>query len=355
MDIPTFAANKTVEPNEMSTVLDGGAEKTQLFLPFWSVLLCAVVMASVAAVGICLNTFLIFVTVQTKQLHGSANALLALNSLFEVFHAFGHFVFLCVALSDRCSPLSYRNSYRSLALSLFGLFAASFSILFSGFDRLFCVLFPLRYFRFSHFWRCFAIAFSLCAIPSVALTVAFWRRGEEVPTMEVTGSIGDLIINGGFAFALYSFAKFACTSATVLLYAFVAVWLWHKRNHQIQSMAHCANRRIFVSLFAIVLFNVGGYFLIAIFYVFWPPSAHPSAQFWLVRMVLSIPANLSGASNAPILFMTSSDYRKAFKKQCRNILLLLGQNRNSAIQPMTLFVLPQRQNRQRQRQNVSRR
>uniref|UniRef100_A0A914I2N6 Uncharacterized protein n=1 Tax=Globodera rostochiensis TaxID=31243 RepID=A0A914I2N6_GLORO len=310
--------------------------------PCWHIIGCAVVIAWISAVGAFLNGFHIFVTVQTKKLHGTANVLLALNSLFEILHEFGHFFFLSSALSGHCF-VSYQTSFRTLALSLFGLFASTVSMLFTGFDRLICVLWPIKYKQIS-FWHYIGIVLLLCATPSTALVILFWQRSVEVPTLEVTGSIGDLLMKGSFASSVYSNAKLCCTTSTILIYMVVGLLIRFRQQSSNQPMINERNRRIFYSLLIIVLFNVSGYFMIAIFYEFLPSSnGDQPIGFWFARMALSILANLSGASNAPILFMTSVEYRKAFIKQFKNISLLLGRYQNT-VQPSAQNQPPQHRN-----------
>uniref|UniRef100_A0A914HX24 G-protein coupled receptors family 1 profile domain-containing protein n=1 Tax=Globodera rostochiensis TaxID=31243 RepID=A0A914HX24_GLORO len=304
--------------------------------PWWPIIASAIVMVSISVLGIFLNSFLIFVTARTKSLHGTANVFLALTSAFEVLHEFGHFFFLATALSGNCF-VPYRNAFRFLALSLFGLCASTLSMLFTGFDRFYCVLFPMKY-NHINFWLYIVTGLLLCTVPSVYLLFLYWQISEQMPSMQVTGSIGDLIWKGGYAYSVYRNAKLGCTSATMLVYIVVAcvIRAQQKSNSSAVSSQH---RRIFFSLLVIVLFNVGGYYLISMFYVFMP-SLNGQVVLWDVRMALSIPANLCGASNAPILFMTSNEYRKAFKKQCQNIssLLFSSASRSSAIQPAN-FVL----------------
>ncbi|KAL3101913.1 hypothetical protein niasHS_003322 [Heterodera schachtii] len=320
--------------------------------PCWPIICCALLMASISVVGVFLNVSLILVTALTKSLHGTANIFLAFCSFFEVLHELGHFFFLSTALSGHCF-VPYQNAFRILALSLFGLSASTLSMLFIGFDRLFCVIFPIKYNQLN-LWPYVPITVLFCTVPSVALVLLYWRRSEEIPSMEITGNIGDLLTKGGYAYSVYADSKFACNSATIFVYVAVAFFLRIKQRSAPSSAAVSSQRHIFFSLLLIVLFNIGGYFLISVFYLFLPSSADSQPiTFWFLRILFSVPANLSGASNAPILFVSSFEYRKAFRKQLKNIHSLFFSTNQSSVHP-TLFALQPANNQPMDVQNVLR-
>jgi len=67
--------------------------------PTWNLILPASLVYFVAFSGILMNSFVVFVTVRTASLRGSANFLMALICLCEVLHETGHTVFFVVTVS----------------------------------------------------------------------------------------------------------------------------------------------------------------------------------------------------------------------------------------------------------------
>ncbi|KAL3116962.1 hypothetical protein niasHT_002921 [Heterodera trifolii] len=75
------------------------------------------------------------------------------------------------------------------------------------------------------------------------------------------------------------------------------------------------NRRTFRSLFCIIAVNVGGYFINMVYMILIKPSISSPITAWFGQVISAIPLNIGAASNGPILYLTSTEYRKAFQKQ----------------------------------------
>jgi hypothetical protein len=88
-------------------------------------------------------------------------------------------------------------------------------------------------------------------------------------------------------------------------------------------------RRIFRSLFAILIFDVGGYYVMRLYRMFIAPNLSPVSA-WFGTMIFGIPLNLSAASNAPILYFTRFailfDYFYCDIFAARNIAVHFGVN-----------------------------
>jgi hypothetical protein len=78
-----------------------------------------------------------------RSLRGSANFLLALNSLFELLHQPGQILCIFMAFSG-ANFLPMSTAAKILTPSLFGLIAVGPSLFFTGVDRLMAVTFVLR-------------------------------------------------------------------------------------------------------------------------------------------------------------------------------------------------------------------
>uniref|UniRef100_A0A914HUA5 G-protein coupled receptors family 1 profile domain-containing protein n=1 Tax=Globodera rostochiensis TaxID=31243 RepID=A0A914HUA5_GLORO len=98
------------------------------------------------------------------------------------------------------------------------------------------------------------------------------------------------------------------------------------------SNSHQFNIRIFRALFVIISVNIGGYFLnfFDIIIIIIPMFGNDIMSIWKLNQIFGILLNISASSNAPILYFTSKEYRKAFDKERQTIIKLF--NRNS-VQP----------------------
>uniref|UniRef100_A0A914I2A9 Serpentine receptor class gamma n=1 Tax=Globodera rostochiensis TaxID=31243 RepID=A0A914I2A9_GLORO len=95
------------------------------------------------------------------------------------------------------------------------------------------------------------------------------------------------------------------------------------------SNSHQFNLRIFRSLFTIVCVNVGGYLLFDILYVtiIWNEAITPNLLTkWKWSQIVGILLNVSAASNAPILYFTSQEYRKTFDKELKVVVRIFKRN-----------------------------
>uniref|UniRef100_A0A183CKA6 G_PROTEIN_RECEP_F1_2 domain-containing protein n=1 Tax=Globodera pallida TaxID=36090 RepID=A0A183CKA6_GLOPA len=99
--------------------------------PCWPLIGSAFAFGFIAIVGLVTNASVIYITVRTKALRGTANYLLALTSAFEILHQHGHFLFVYTAFSG-INFIDYRLSIhgglssehvRQWLPSLFSLFA----------------------------------------------------------------------------------------------------------------------------------------------------------------------------------------------------------------------------------------
>ncbi|KAL3111963.1 hypothetical protein niasHT_015161 [Heterodera trifolii] len=73
------------------------------------------------------------------------------------------------------------------------------------------------------------------------------------------------------------------------------------------------NRRTFRALFCIITVNIGGYFFSFIFHILLIPKISSPITAWFCNAITAIPMNIGAASNGPILYFTSTEYRQAFQ------------------------------------------
>ncbi|KAL3125694.1 hypothetical protein niasHT_009781 [Heterodera trifolii] len=263
------------------------------------------------------------------SLRTTANYLLALTSAFELLHQHGHFLFVFTAFSG-INFIDYRSAVRIGTVSLFGLFATNLSIFFTGIDRLFCIIYPTVYNRIK-LRSYLALIGSICVLISSIIALLFHVGAESMAELKITGTIGDFMKGSAGDF----YTKFALFTNTLTIGIYIATGiLIRKKSVKNVSTAEAFNRRIFRSLFLIISVNIGGYFVMFAFLVFVAPRLDPITMFF-VRSVLGIVLNVSAASNAPILWLTSTDYQKAFNSHFPFLSKCIRGTNANVVVPMT--------------------
>ncbi|KAL3077993.1 hypothetical protein niasHS_012935 [Heterodera schachtii] len=256
--------------------------------PCWNFIIAALAINAVAMFGMVSNFAVIWVTYRTKTLRGTANFLIALCSFFRG-SAFAPFPFL--ALAELPCPIA-----------------------FTGLDRLLCVLFPAFPRRVRPLPYLSAITL-LCLASSVCTLIGYYKKNNETPNFMVTGTFSDLVSDPSLL--LYAFILYSVTVLIYLITGFVIRKRAKNSSNSSSSSAELINRRIFRSLLVIVLLNVGGSYVNLGFLLFIYPffdTENPILA-WTVAMFMGIlTVNVSSASNGPILYFTSNEYRSAFQK-----------------------------------------
>uniref|UniRef100_A0A914HFF8 G-protein coupled receptors family 1 profile domain-containing protein n=1 Tax=Globodera rostochiensis TaxID=31243 RepID=A0A914HFF8_GLORO len=242
--------------------------------------------------------WIVYVTLRTKSMNNSANKLLAIYSFFEIVHQSGHFLFAYLVFSGQYL-MPYKMALQILTPSLFAAFCTNFLLFFTSIDRLIAVIFPLR--------ESENVFFYVITLPFIGLYCVYALYSQPCDSADetvITGTMNDI-----------GMTSFQCTNSsdfiwptiinlvlltTIVLYVVIAIVIYFKKS-PLNSNSHQFNIRIFRSLFCIVSVNISGYFVIA-------------------------------ASNAPILYFTSTEYRKAFDKEWQTITKLFNRNSNGALQ-----------------------
>ncbi|KAL3073227.1 hypothetical protein niasHT_031175 [Heterodera trifolii] len=104
--------------------------------------LIASILGILAIIGMTVNSFLVFVTIRSKTLNGTANKLLAIYSFCELFHQSGYLLLPVSVFLGRIL-IPYKIVIRFLSFPCFTFCSSIGLIFFTSIDRLFHVLFPL--------------------------------------------------------------------------------------------------------------------------------------------------------------------------------------------------------------------
>ncbi|KAL3117016.1 hypothetical protein niasHT_002975 [Heterodera trifolii] len=233
--------------------------------PSWSLIGCALTYGIIAIFGIIFNSSVIGVTYLTKSFRGTVKYLLALCSFFEMLHQFGHFLFVYTAFSGQ-NFIEYRLAAKILMISLFGLGGIYPTMLFIGIDRMLGIVFDEIHSKFK-------IRLYLATITFICSALSF-----------------------GFCLTFYLSIELNGDKMTTGL-----------------PSADQINYRTFRSLFCIIFVNVGGYCINSFFFNLIKPSIASPITAWFGHVIGGMLLNIGAASNAPILYFTSTEYRQAFQ------------------------------------------
>uniref|UniRef100_A0A914HHA2 G-protein coupled receptors family 1 profile domain-containing protein n=1 Tax=Globodera rostochiensis TaxID=31243 RepID=A0A914HHA2_GLORO len=276
--------------------------------------------------------WIVYVTIRAKHLNTSANKLLAIYSFFEIVHQSGHFLFTYLVISGQYL-MPYKMALQILTPSLFAVYCTMFLLFLTSIDRLIAVIFPLR--------ESENVLFYVMTLPFIGLCSVLYVYSQSCDSADktlVTGTMNDIGM-------IYT----QCTNSpefiwptminvllltTIFLYVVIAIVILFKKSPS-NFNSHQFNIRIFRALFCIVSVNIGGYFLNFFdILIIIPMFGNDIMSIWKLNQSFGILLNISAASNAPILYFTSNEYRKAFDKEWQRITKAF--NRNS-VQTTQLF------------------
>ncbi|KAL3099610.1 hypothetical protein niasHS_003065 [Heterodera schachtii] len=273
--------------------------------PSWALISCAFIFGIIAAFGIIFNVAVIFVTIKTKRFRGTVNYLLALCSLFELLHQQGHFLFVYTAFSGQ-NFIEYRLAAKIELITMLAICGIYPTMLFTGIDRLIGVIFDEKHRKtkirlylatITIVWAAFC--FDLCK--------SLYQSIELIGDQMVTGCLIDIIKGPAYQRMVWLFLNLM----TIAIYLFVGIMIRIKSAGLPSSDQ--INRRTFRSLFCVIAVNAGGYCIYLTYCVLIKPTISSPITAWFGQFITAIPLNIGAASNGPILYFTSTDYRHAFR------------------------------------------
>ncbi|KAL3113908.1 hypothetical protein niasHT_012325 [Heterodera trifolii] len=257
--------------------------------PSWSLIGCALTYAIITTFGVIFNCSVIVVTFLTKSFRGTVNYLLALYSFFELIHQFGHFLLVYNAITD---------------IEKFGAIAPA--MFFTGIDRLIGIAFSefhdnLQMRLYLALLTILSVSYGFCFSSSV------YQNTISDSDQLTTGSYFDFLKNS----SIFNTMGFLLTSMTFIIYPLLGIAV-RKEASGLPS-ADSFNRRTFRALFCIITVNIGGYFFSIIGYILLINTISSPITAWFCNAITAIPMNIGAASNGPILYFTSTEYRQAFQ------------------------------------------
>ncbi|KAL3099094.1 hypothetical protein niasHS_001082 [Heterodera schachtii] len=284
----------------------------------------AVALNLVALVGIVLNGTVLMVTVKSNSLRGSANFLMALICLCELVHQIGHTFFLVVIVSGT-NFVGLLTANLIMAPSIFAFNCGSMTMFCAAFDRLFAVALPFKHssifnkyklqYLLGHMFICTLYA---ALFQHYVLTFAFENAGNAT-----TGMIADTLISPEVGPKLL-IGTTVLSLSSISCYMAIFVIIRCKK-----AVSQQTSTRLLRSLIIILSISIGGYFVNLVVYnllnffgpIFWSPI-----RVWQSGFITAILLNAATGSNAIILYLNSTEYRRELKEVLRTLLKLFCKN-----------------------------
>ncbi|KAL3098885.1 hypothetical protein niasHT_024640 [Heterodera trifolii] len=317
--------------DEGQNMLSGGEERfLHLYLAYRSVgpsadlIVPAVALNLVALVGIVLNGTVLFVTVKSSSLRGSANFLMALICICELVHQIGHTFFLVVVISGT-NFVGLLTANLIMTPSIFAFNCGSMTMFCAAFDRLFAVALPFKHsLIFNNYKFTYLLGhLFICTLYGglfqyYVLAYAFENAGNSTTGMIadtfLSPEVGQKLLKGTTVLSLSSIS------------CYMAIFVIIRSKNGVSQQT---NTRLLRSLIIILSISVGGYFFNLVMYnllnlfgpIFWSPI-----RVWQSGFITAILLNAATGSNAIILYFNSTEYRGEFKKVLRMLLKIFCKN-----------------------------
>ncbi|KAF8371763.1 srsx-38 [Pristionchus pacificus] len=255
------------------------------------------VLASVAVIGVVLNTILLLTTIFTKKLRSTANILIGCCALFDIMHECGYFIQFPILFSDYYID-SYYCSLMQFIPAL-GRAAGAVCVFCIGVDRMICLLTVTFYknMKRMQFLICHFIAIALFCAFTTYLMIAFWTPKQQICSMPAPFH--------GDSLGIWSNTITGINLLSALIY--FITWQVVKRRG-----ASTHQKRIFHSIAVVMVVEVTGWLISSILIdlskVYVVPERRPPFHY-----VACLFVNTGVAVKAIVYYSIASDYRKAIR------------------------------------------
>uniref|UniRef100_A0A183BT37 G_PROTEIN_RECEP_F1_2 domain-containing protein n=1 Tax=Globodera pallida TaxID=36090 RepID=A0A183BT37_GLOPA len=265
---------------------------------------------------------------------GTANFLMLLICLFEVGHQSGQIVFLVIVASGT-NFVGLFKADLFVTPMIFCVNANMMAMFCASSDRLFAIASPFKHKQVSTqhkfvYLFCHTLLCALFGLYSLFYVLSYGIQNSGIPT---TGCICEILSNDAIRnryFINTTLLNLAC----IVCYVIIGVLIRCKKGVTVET-----NTRLLRSLKVILLVSVGGYlFNLSVYQLAFTfqQQLGPYVRIWQFTFVAAIFLNISAAANAPILYMNSTEYRKAFKREFGKLRRLFPPiKRNASVSPST--------------------
>ncbi|KAI1701184.1 serpentine type 7TM GPCR chemoreceptor srsx domain-containing protein [Ditylenchus destructor] len=271
------------------------------------------VKALIGIIGIVFNTSLTIVTIRTKSLHGPTNILIGINSLclatYELSFIFSWFIAVTgrnlIPLMTCFYWLAVPASMKYMTLTL---------MLFVGLDRLICIQLPTWHNnRFYNVY--FAAIIGFCLLIAIWSMAISYKVAITIPDMEVQCTVSD-VSQKWASDAVFMCALILNAFSIVVYIIFGIVFMRAAKKNKTADFQY--TQSIFKSLLLIMVADFLGWgsnsivqFLKGVLNA----SNLLAIEKWCVLNINGCILALATAAEAPILYICSKEYRKAYGRQ----------------------------------------
>ncbi|KAL3067871.1 hypothetical protein niasHS_016460 [Heterodera schachtii] len=279
--------------------------------------------------GIILNMLLVNVTVKSKTLHSTCNILIALYAFSISFILIGNSVPFFVFIFG----INFISLQLCFYIQIIPLIFTALAILLQlciGIDRLFAVSFPIWYQMGGRF-KLFKIFIAICCAKTVLVNISYYYGSSKHWEKPVMCTIGDP--------AHQPETNSMSTILSLITYCadficYVLIWLvnYFRNGHHGQSFTESErNKRLLISLSVIMSIGLICYIGTCVFLNGVTPllSLNIFTFEYIVWPICNCLASMAYSSCTPVLFLCSTEYRKAFCKY-----LCKSEHRSNVVVPL---------------------
>ncbi|KAH7704837.1 Protein SRSX-24 [Aphelenchoides avenae] len=289
--------------------------------------------ALIAVIGIPMNLNLVWVTWRTRSLHGVCNYLLALNAFCQAIYEISMLESFAV-VADGGNLITMKTCFCIIVIPAFAKYFTLCLMVFIGLDRLKCTLLP-RWpaMHLEKYYVAFGVFLCACWSTFVIILSYFSVNTRFDALVMCSASEISWDLAGQIAFRSALILNFTSVGIYILL------WIVLQCSQKTKSLR--ATRKIFKSILVIMLIEFIGWGSNSVYMLLNQSDLlgiHQLGQLqqWCVSTCIGYLLYLSTATNAPVLFWCSKDYRRAFQYQFKTIESALG-GRSRVVAPSKLF------------------
>ncbi|KAL3103457.1 hypothetical protein niasHT_025324 [Heterodera trifolii] len=310
------------------------------FVPLLVILIT--VRTLIASVGILLNLLLVFVTISNRNLHGSTNVLIAIDSLSLAIYQFGFFPMFFIVLTGQ-NLIRLDQCFWPMLLPVFAKNVSSALMVAIGLDRLKFVIFPRIS---SHLQKYFAVLWLiLSALFGISIIFISYRIMRQIPQNLVMCAASEVTQQEAAFVSFYSTLILNCVSPAVYCVLAICLYVRRPKNNNTQSLS-LSQLSLFRSIFVLMLLQLLGWTSNSLSLLFFQNlfaiTSLSDLTKWAINCAFSYILIIATATNGPILYFCSFEYKNAIQKQFRGFCRSIGNISRSKNSRVVVIKIEQR-------------
>nr|CAD2141397.1 unnamed protein product [Meloidogyne enterolobii] len=194
--------------------------------------------------------------------------------------------------------IPYKQAILIHTPSLFGFFGAVFMLVSLSVDRLLAVIIPITYRNLKQFYY-ISLHVSIILLHIIYGMFIMNMAKISTPNWMISGGLGDLFTPPLFIMNIIYYSDVCIMFTATIVYLIVGILIKFKTETKDERI-----KKMYLSLFLIVLVNIGGYFICNLFVAFLLLSIVQltPVNIWIFNNIFAIFLNIAAASIGPILY-----------------------------------------------------